>query len=166
MREGDARDYDIEDLPRLRVHGCSTTAIQIIKCHRALAVSGRKKLSHVVIIEDDQTVADLLCRIFEVRGDRCVIIRSKINAVHYLRNVRPDLVLVDYQLIGGIGLQVARIALTRNVPVVVTSGHHNVIDRVHAAGLIFLRKPFTPDEVLDLASRLLDGKSSKSGDLR
>ena len=100
-----------------------------------------------------------------ISGDRCVVIRSKASAEHFLRNVRPNLVVVDYQLIGGTGLQPARIASKMNVPVIVTSGHHNVFGQVREAGFIFLQKPFTPEEVLDLASRLLEDDPSEARDM-
>jgi DNA-binding response OmpR family regulator len=115
------------------------------------------KAAYILILEDDQAVADLLCEVFGIRGDRCFVIRSKASAEHFLRGVRPDLVVVDYQLIGGVGLQAARIASKMKVPVIVTSGHLNVFAQVGEAGFCYLQKPFTPAELLALVSRLLGG---------
>jgi DNA-binding response OmpR family regulator len=116
-------------------------------------------VAYILIIEDEQAVAELLCRIFGMRGDRCFVIRSKASAEHFLRHARPDLAVVDYQLIGGVGLQAARIASKMRVPVIVTSGHHNVFEQVGEAGFTYLQKPFTPPQLLALAARLLGGDS-------
>lgn len=115
-------------------------------------------MARILVLEDDQTVADLICHIFGIRGDQCVVIRSRASAEHFLRHVRPDLVVVDYQLTGGIGIQSARIASNMKVPVIVTSGHHNVFEQVRKAGFTFLQKPFTAQELLDFASELLEGR--------
>lgn len=66
--------------------------------------------------------------------------------------MRPDLVVLDYQLIGGVGLEAAKIASEKNVPVIVTSGHRNIFERVKKAGYFYLMKPFTISELLDMAS--------------
>jgi DNA-binding response OmpR family regulator len=113
------------------------------------------KHPYVLIVEDDRALARLLCELFSIAGSRCFAIRSKTSAENFLRQVRPDLVVVDYQLKGGIGLESAQIASNQNVPVIVTSGHHNIFERVKKAGYFCLRKPFTPSEVLNLASMAL-----------
>jgi len=110
---------------------------------------------YVLIVEDNQPLADMLCNVFGIEGYRCFVIRSKATAEHFLRRVRPDLVIVDYQLIGGAGLPAARIASKKSVPVIVTSGYPNVFDQVKEAGFAYLQKPFTPPELLALASSLL-----------
>lgn len=110
------------------------------------------KPPYVVIIEDYEPLSKLLCEVFERKGSRCFAIRSKTSAEQFLRQVRPDLVVLDYQLIGGIGLQAAQIAAEKKVPVIVTSGHRNIFERVKKAGYFYLMKPFAVSELLDLAS--------------
>jgi DNA-binding NtrC family response regulator len=61
-------------------------------------------------------------------------------------------VVLDYQLIGGVGLDAAQIASEKKVPVIVTSGHRTIFERVKKAGYFYLMKPFTISELLDLAS--------------
>ena len=107
---------------------------------------------YIVIIEDYEPLSRLLCDVFRQRGNRCFAIRSKTSAEHFLRQVRPDLVVLDYQLIGGVGLEAAKIASEKNVPVIVTSGHRNIFERVKKAGYFYLVKPFAVSELLDMAS--------------
>jgi DNA-binding response OmpR family regulator len=66
--------------------------------------------------------------------------------------------VLDYQLIGGVGLEAAQIASEKNVPVIVTSGNRNIFERVHQAGYFYLMKPFTIAELLDMAAVALGQK--------
>ena len=120
--------------------------------------SDKTKPPYVVIIEDYEPLSRLLCEVFRYKGTRCFSIRSKTSAEHFLRQVRPDLVVLDYQLIGGVGLEAAQIASEKNVPVIVTSGNRNIFERVHQAGYFYLMKPFTIAELLDMASTALGQK--------
>jgi DNA-binding response OmpR family regulator len=114
--------------------------------------NGNAKPPYIVIIEDYEPLSKLLCEVFNRKGNRCFAIRSKTSAEQFLRQVRPDLVVLDYQLIGGVGLEAAQIASKKNVPVIVTSGHRTIFERVQTAGYFYLMKPFTISELLGLAS--------------
>ena len=110
------------------------------------------KPPYIVIIEDYEPLSRMPCDVFRRKGNRCFAICSKTSAEQFLRRVRPDLVVLDYQLIGGVGLEAAQIASEKKVPVIITSGHDNVISRVKNAGYLYLVKPFTIPELLELAS--------------
>jgi two-component system phosphate regulon response regulator PhoB len=114
-----------------------------------------EKSLYILVVEDDQALGKLLHEAFRSRGNRCFVIRSKTSAEQFLRQVRPDLLVVDYQLIGGVGLEAAQIASEKNVPVIVTSGHRNIFERIKKAGYFYLVKPFSLSELLALASMLL-----------
>jgi DNA-binding response OmpR family regulator len=75
--------------------------------------------------------------------------------VNYI-GVKPDLVVLDYQLIGGVGLEAAQIASKNRVPVIITSGHWHIFERVKKAGYFYLMKPFTIAELLDIVSVALE----------
>jgi DNA-binding response OmpR family regulator len=115
----------------------------------------KSKSPYIVIIEDYEPLSRALCEMFRQRGNRCFAIRSKTSAEQFLRQVRPDLVVLDYQLIGGVGLEAVQIASEKNVPVIITSGHHNIRERIEKFGYPYLVKPFAPLELLRLASTAL-----------
>jgi DNA-binding response OmpR family regulator len=75
----------------------------------------------------------------------------------FLRRARPDLVIVDWLLIDGHGLQVATLATQLNLPVVVTSGDHTKADEIEANGFLYLKKPFTLVTLMHVISYLLRG---------
>lgn len=115
---------------------------------------------YVVVIEDDQALSRWMVEVFRIAGTRCFAIRSKTSAEHFLQQVRPDLVIVDYQLIGGVGLEAAKIAADNQVPVIITSGHLDIFEREQETGYFYLKKPFTPSELLAVASMLLGANLS------
>ena len=71
------------------------------------------KIPYILVVEDNLSLGHLLYEIFRLSGSRCSIIRSKGSAERFLKQVRPNLVVLDYQLIGGIGLEAAKIARDR-----------------------------------------------------
>jgi DNA-binding response OmpR family regulator len=110
--------------------------------------------TYVLILEDDEGVAELLCEAFREAGCRCFVLRKRATAERFLRRVRPDLIVVDYSLVGGNGLQAAQMAAEAKVPVIVTSGYLDVGDEVERLGFIFVEKPFRVTEMLALAAQV------------
>jgi DNA-binding response OmpR family regulator len=110
-----------------------------------------------------EPLSRLLCEVLRRKGNRCFAIRSKTSAEQFLRRVRPDLVVLDYRLIGGVGLQAAQIASQKKVPVIITSGNGEIFERVHQAGYFYLMKPFTIAELLDMASVALGQEMGSFG---
>jgi DNA-binding NtrC family response regulator len=114
---------------------------------------GRKsEPAHILIIEDDPRVANTVRDILETfRGDLCTVIRSKRVAEERVRRQRPDLMILDYKLLGGTGCVLVRLASNMRIPAIVISGH-NVGEKVEELGFPFLEKPFTADQLLKLVS--------------
>jgi DNA-binding response OmpR family regulator len=116
---------------------------------------GARAAPYVLILEDLDAIANLLRAELGERGYRCFSLRSKASAERFLSRVRPDLVIVDYGLLGGSGLVAAQMAAQSNVPVIVMSGYFTVRDEVERLGFCYLQKPFGLSEILDLVSRLV-----------
>jgi len=115
----------------------------------------RSEPAHILIIEDDPTVAKTVCDILETfRGDLCTVIRSKRVAEEHMRRQPPDLVILDYRLLGGSSSVLARLASNMRIPAIVMSGH-NVAEKAEALDFPFLQKPFGADELLNLVSAVL-----------
>src|SRR5579859_7450898 len=107
-------------------------------------------MATVMILEDNPEIAALYERIF---GSHQINIVGDIpDAIGYLRRTRPDLVIMDFHLPSGTGVDVlnfmrARPGL-RDVPVLGVSVDDELRDEAQASGMnAFLTKPI---EVLDL----------------
>ena len=113
-------------------------------------------MAYIVLVEDNQDVADLMCEVLRGQGHRCFVIRSKTGAERFFRRVRPDLVVLDCLLIGGDGLALAgRLAAEAGVPILVTSGAADRAVAAEQAGFPVLKKPFGLTDLEAAVSRLL-----------
>jgi two-component system, OmpR family, alkaline phosphatase synthesis response regulator PhoP len=116
---------------------------------------GGRAAPYVLVLEDLDAIANLVRGELTALGYRCFSLRSKASAERFLNRVRPDLVIVDYGLLGGTGITAAQMAATSNVPVIVMSGYFGIREEVEQLGFHYLQKPFGLSEVIDLVSRLV-----------
>jgi two-component system, OmpR family, response regulator VicR len=112
---------------------------------------------YILILEDLDDIANMLREDLSAVGYRCFSLRSRAAAERFLTRVRPDLVIVDYGLLGGTGIAAAQMARDANVPVIAMSGYLDVREVIEPLGFSFLQKPFRLAEMLDLVARLIPG---------
>lgn len=116
--------------------------------------------AYILILEDVDDIANLLRAELSAHGCRCFSLRSKRAAERFLGRVRPDLVIVDYGLLGGSGIKAAQQAAAANVPVIVISGYLDVREEVERLRFTYLQKPFHLSEMLALVEQLVARASS------
>ena len=113
--------------------------------------SGRK----ILIIEDEQDVADLLALNLRKTGYRVSTADDGASGLHKVRDDRPDFVILDLMLPKMSGLELCRIlksdAATAQVPILMLTAKAEEIDRI--VGLEFgaddyVTKPFSPREIV------------------
>jgi len=117
---------------------------------------------HVLVIEDDPDLRDLLRQMLLVEGYRVEDASSGHAAVDKLAagSFRPDLVVADYNLPGGMtGLQAAaqlRESLP-DLPVIILTGDISTatLQEVRHAGAVQLNKPVRPQELIGTIEDLL-----------
>lgn len=110
-------------------------------------------ICHVLIIEDDSTLALLLQNLLHSRsGYQCAVVHSMAEALLYLQDQPVDLILLDLSLPDADGLDVLQyLALGPDMPVIVISGRQDDDSRIAALSLgadDYLCKPFHPGELL------------------
>jgi two-component system CheB/CheR fusion protein len=128
---------------------------------------------HILVIEDDPDLRDLLRQMLVDEGYRVEDASSGHVAVDKLAagSFRPDLVVADYNLPGGMtGLQAAarlRESL-HDLPVIILTGDISTatLQEVRRAGAVQLTKPVRPQELIGTIEDLLlrdpsDGRASK-----
>ncbi len=104
----------------------------------------------VLLVEDDPTVAQVLCGLLAGIGHRAVHVANGLAALVELRNARFDLALLDLDLPGVDGLQLARMIRagesSASIPLVAVTARSigNEETQIRAAGMDgLLRKPVT-----------------------
>jgi CheY-like chemotaxis protein len=112
----------------------------------------------ILIVDDEKPIADTISTLLRARGYRTAIAYDGHEALEKLADVRPNLVLTDYEMPGMDGVALAaRIKSredTRDIRVLLaTAASMNLADIAMADG--FLVKPFRIDILFPLIAHLL-----------
>ncbi len=108
----------------------------------------------ILIVDDDRSTVSLLTLLLQLEGFQVAAAEARVSAFETVRSERPDMVLLDFFLADGEGLEVLlkvradpELAGTR---VVMLSGME-LSDKCTAAGADgFLLKPYSPDHLIAL----------------
>jgi PAS domain S-box-containing protein len=116
-------------------------------------VAERGAAAHVLVVEDEPAVRDLVARLLSSAGHRVSIAADADEALGVARAADPPigLVLSDVVMPGRSGIQLARELRERwpDLRVVLMSGYTAEPLEAADAGLVLLPKPFTADELLE-----------------
>ncbi len=115
---------------------------------------------HVLVIDDDRLLCELIQTAFELEGYVVDAACDVIEAERVLAQSRPDAILLDIGLPGIDGIfyleRLRETPHTRKIPVVAISGSEEAGRAARAAGArAFLRKPFSPVELLAVVAQLI-----------
>ena len=103
--------------------------------------------ARVMVVEDDDSVADVLREVLADEGFALTFVVSGEEALRLIAADCPDLILTDISLPGKSGLDVMRVARSRDpeVAVVLMTGHatvQNSIDALRQGASDYITKPF------------------------
>jgi response regulator RpfG family c-di-GMP phosphodiesterase len=124
---------------------------------------GRSRILRILLVDDDPALRELLRTTFEVADVEVVDAASAAEARRAIDNSHPSVIVLDVNMPGKTGLELCRELkddpVTREIPVVLLTGSEGGSDAAaKAAGAnAFLRKPFSPLELLAVAERLAGG---------
>lgn len=116
--------------------------------------------AHILVVDDDPRITDLLRRIFAYEGYSVAVAASGEEALKRTLERPPDLIVLDLMLPGLDGLEVVRrLRLAEDqVPVLMLTARDSVSDRVKgldAGADDYLVKPFSFEELLARLRALL-----------
>ena len=125
---------------------------------------------HILVVEDDPIVADVLGMTLEEAGYFKTTADSIVSALFELKHNQSDAVLMDLNLPDGDGTRLARLIRKNHmpVPILVVSGNSGIDDKITALGAGadgYLTKPFNRYELvanLDAIIRRTHGHSPPS----
>ena len=141
----------------------------------------------VLIVDDEFAIRDMLRMALEMADFRCIEAQDIQRAYQLIVDERPAVVLLDWMLPGGSGLELMRRLkreeLTRDMPVIMLTAktaEDNVIQGLDVGADDYITKPFAPRELiarirallrrstghvegekLQVADLLLDGESKR-----
>jgi two-component system phosphate regulon response regulator OmpR len=107
---------------------------------------------HVLVVDDDQKIRDLLARYLHEHGFRVTTAADAVNARAALRGLTFDIMLLDVMMPGETGLELAReLKIASRIPICMLTARSEPEDRIEGleAGVEdYLPKPFEPRELL------------------
>ncbi len=109
----------------------------------------------ILVVEDEAPIREMLCFVLEQNGYQTVEAEDYASALRLLIEPWPDLILLDWMLPGGTGLQflrhIKKEALTREIPVLMLTAKTEEEDKVRgldAGADDYIAKPFSPKELM------------------
>lgn len=115
--------------------------------------------AHILLVDDDRRIRDLLSRFLQKNGYRVTLAGTAAEARVHLRSFSFDLLILDVMMPGESGLSFAEdVRRTSDVPILMLTARAEVEDRVRGLETgadDYLTKPYEPRElVLRIASIL------------
>ena len=116
----------------------------------------------VLIVDDEFAIRDMLRMALELAGFRCIEAENIQQAYTLVVDERPDILLLDWMLPGGSGLELLRRLkrddIARELPVIMLTAktaEDNVIQGLDAGADDYIAKPFAPKELIARIKALL-----------
>ncbi|MEO9326833.1 response regulator transcription factor [Gordonia aurantiaca] len=109
-------------------------------------------MTHVLIVEDEESLADPLAFLLRKEGFEASIITDGAQALSAFERVSPDIVLLDLMLPGMSGTEICKALRARsNVPVIMVTARDTEIDKVVGLELgadDYVTKPYSARELI------------------
>ena len=115
----------------------------------------------ILVVEDDRAVRVLIAQCLESKGYRLALANERSVGAEILEATRPVLLIADVRLRGGNGDDLAKLAQSMNIPVLLISGEPVAVWDHRDSDIPFLHKPFRLAE-LELEVEALIGKHQAS----
>lgn len=116
----------------------------------------------VLVVDDETAIRDMLRMALEIVDLRCIEADNIHDAYTQVVDERPDIVLLDWMLPGGSGLELLRRLkrgdTTRDIPVIMLTAktaEDNVIQGLDVGADDYITKPFAPRELIARVRALL-----------
>ena len=131
------------------------------------AAAGREQMAHILIVEDEESLADSVRYSREREGFRVSVVTDGRHALDRFRADRPTLVILDLMLPEISGLDVCRtIRAESDVPIIMVTAKDSEADKVTGLELgadDYVTKPFSVRELVSRVRAHLRRASMRGG---
>ena len=109
-------------------------------------------MSKILIVEDEEAIADLEKDYLEMSGYDVIIENEGTKGLEAAMNSEVDLIILDLMLPGMDGYDICkRLREEKNIPIIMVSAKKDDIDKIRGLGLgadDYMTKPFSPSELV------------------
>jgi two-component system OmpR family response regulator len=116
--------------------------------------------SHILVVEDDPLVSEVVIDALE-DDYQTSCAETAAAALERLRAGGVDAMLLDCTLPGGLDPLLVPMADEAGVPVILMSGHPDMMERVPGVGRPFILKPFSLTSLLTTVQRVVQAIPSR-----
>ena len=117
---------------------------------------------HILVVEDDPLVSEVVVDALDgVYDTSCA--ETAAAAIECLRAGGIDAILLDCTLPGGLDPHLVPMADNSGVPVILMSGHPDMMDRVPGAARPCIQKPFSLTTLLAAIESVIPAGGARSG---
>lgn len=109
----------------------------------------------ILIVEDEAAIREMLSFVMEQHGYQAVEANDYHQALEKITDPLPDMILLDWMLPGGTGVQLAKKLksddFTRNIPIIMLTARSEEDDKIRGLEVgadDYLTKPFSPKELM------------------
>ncbi len=134
---------------------------------------GSSSGAHILVIEDEQTIAEFLDTGLKYEGYRVTVAKDGVTGLDYAREIDPDLIVLDIMLPDKDGFEVCSRIRRRgsDVPILMLTAKKEISDKVKGLDVgadDYITKPFSFEELLARIRALLrrSGRAVDSTELR
>lgn len=110
------------------------------------------KSTHILVVDDDRGIRDLLGRFLRQHGFKTSLAENGEQMQEQLKNVTPDLIILDVMLPGDDGMTLCRkLRHDSSIPVIMLTAVGEDVDRILGLEMgadDYISKPFNPRELL------------------
>jgi CheY-like chemotaxis protein len=147
---------------KLWIDGFSQECVPHIKAARTLNKMADRLQPTVLVVDDDNFQQTIVAKILEPLNYRVLYAESGLAALEILRNVRPDLVLMDLMMPDVNGIETTRrlkaMPAFANLPVMMMTGKSEgdiVIESLQAGVIDFVVKPVERETLIGKVAQIL-----------
>ena len=126
-------------------------------------------MSYILVVDDEPDICTLLKGIFEDDGSTVRIAVNSNQALKFISDEEPDLIILDIWLrnsdLDGIEILKLITKESNNIPVIIISGHGNIevaVEAVKLGAYDFIEKPFNTEQILLVKNKAIELKKLKS----
>jgi two-component system phosphate regulon response regulator OmpR len=116
--------------------------------------------SHILVVEDDPLVSEVVVDALDDTY-RTSHAETAAAALECLRAGGIDAVLLDCTLPGGLDPHLVPMADDAGVPIILMSGHPDMMESVPGSGRPFILKPFSLTSMLTTVQRAIESSPSR-----
>ncbi|HGM9853702.1 TPA: phosphate regulon transcriptional regulator PhoB [Proteus mirabilis] len=125
----------------------------------------------ILVVEDETAIREMICFVLEQNGFQPIEAEDYDTALSFLIDPYPDLVLLDWMITGGSGIQVIkqmkRENNTRDIPIIMLTAKGEEEDKVkglETGADDYVIKPFSPKELVARVKAILRRLSPMSAE--